>query len=1126
MKLSKKLNQRFFSLNRIPYLVIYTVWLGIVITNFQPRTRFLSWDLMDSSFAPAQMIARSVFGAWQEFQGLGLLGGHGYIAQLPQALISLFLSFILPQQYVRYAFAFLMLLIGSLGSFQLIQSLLFKQGKLNSQLSALISALVYMVYFGTVQTFYVFLEPFIVMYALLPWALFTLLQILGSKEVYPKNYLLFFFINFFLSTIGFIPPIFISYVLSVSLILLTSLLIQLSWKEFKKILILIFIIAATNIYWLYPVVHFTLFADQNYLNAHLNQLTTQEYILKNATYGEIQNVALMKSFYFESLDQNRSEVTQPTQLILQSWMNHFSQAFPKAIAISLFVTGVIGLSLLCLDLFKYKRIEYSLGLVGLIDLSLLATGTPILGWLSIPFRFIPFLNQAFRIPFSKVSMSVSLFLAIGVGIVFWHLLIAIKKYLSRVSTYVNLTLFGLMLVSLLIYAFPIFQGNFLYKGGRVKYPQVYSHLQQFLATQNESARIVPLPIATFTGWDMHHWSETHGYTGSGFLWYGIKQPILHRSFDVWSPYNETFFNQLSTAVYDQNPNTFAQTLDKYDVSYALIDESIFLPDKDDSLLYRDQIKSLLDTIGAQEVWSEEFLSVYQLPATSSDSFIKIPTEFTPVIADTTKTRIDTVYATVGNYLETENQSELSPKTQYPFSELTTESVTDVTYQSNQVILTRPIVVNENQTLAIPGLSANATVTFPSQIRYQNNIVSLHFPQQTTITIGELTVNLPKLADITIPELALSNQIMIQIGDTQFEISQGQELYKNLLLTAGQPLQIYLFNKADVNEAADGKTVDQTKVTSFNLDASMWNQLVSEQQVKVTAPATEVQVSIQNALPIVLTAPSPAQNCNQEKLGSVKKEIVDNALLYVADDNAINCDSYTNFEMIQSQAYLVRWQGENIERRSIKFYIQNLFNNRPDLEVLLPVGPFDQTYLILPWNTQNQAGYSFHWDTRSFGQSAENKLSNVEIYPLNLDQILNLQLQSEIPSPITNTLSLNQIWKFGTHQYGFTVINPTSQHQIFYLSQGFDPAWLALSITQGKLTFLPHYKFNGWANAWTVPAGTYQVYILYWPQLLVFAGFGILIVTFIGLTVLVIKQKQPHTQKSHLNAHLRQKLLSK
>ena len=69
---------------------------------------------------------------------------------------------------------------------------------------------------------------------------------------------------------------------------------------------------------------------------------------------------------------------------------------------------------------------------------------------------------------------------------------------------------------------------------------------------DKNKRIALLPDHTFWGWFYHRW----GYNGSGFLWYGIEQPIVSRTFDSWSSKSEGYFWEMKTAAEAENVEQF------------------------------------------------------------------------------------------------------------------------------------------------------------------------------------------------------------------------------------------------------------------------------------------------------------------------------------------------------------------------------------------------------------------------------------------------------------------------------------------------------------------------------------------------------------------------------------------
>ncbi len=101
----------------------------------------------------------------------------------------------------------------------------------------------------------------------------------------------------------------------------------------------------------------------------------------------------------------------------------------------------------------------------------------------------------------------------------------------------------------------------------------------------------------------------------------------------------------------------------------------------------------------------------------------------------------------------------------------------------------------------------------------------------------------------------------------------------------------------------------------------------------------------------------------------------------------------------------------------------------------------------------------------------------------------------------NSLKVIQVKKIGTFLYQVK----TQGEGYLTLSQGYDVNWLAFS-TSNLLNFYPHFQYNGWANAWKIPTGEHSLVIFYWPQLLGFAGYGLLAFTGLFFMTAVIKNK--------------------
>src|SRR3989338_6712959 len=93
-------------------LVILLITVFIAFKNYTPNTFLTGWDNLHPEFNFKLNIERSLNAVWQEYQGLGLLGGMGHAADLPRQLFLWGASVFIPISFVRYFWTFLMLFIG------------------------------------------------------------------------------------------------------------------------------------------------------------------------------------------------------------------------------------------------------------------------------------------------------------------------------------------------------------------------------------------------------------------------------------------------------------------------------------------------------------------------------------------------------------------------------------------------------------------------------------------------------------------------------------------------------------------------------------------------------------------------------------------------------------------------------------------------------------------------------------------------------------------------------------------------------------------------------------------------------------------------------------------------------
>ena len=173
-----------------------------------------------------------------------------------------------------------------------------------------------------------------------------------------------------------------------------------------------------------------------------------------------------------------------------------------------------------------------------------------------------------------------------------------------------------------------------------------------------------------------------------------------------------------------------------------------------------------------------------------------------------------------------------------------------------------------------------------------------------------------------------------------------------------------------------------------------------------------------------------------------------------------------------------------------------------------------SYVILSWPHLNDKGYYLSWENRSFGSEvSENMIKSIDVYPAPLDLISQIRIEpKDYRSTFENKVQVGKLRKFGTHQYNLDA-DVESSYGVVVLSQGFEKGWVAFDLSGSTPRVLQKIKYNGWANAWIIPeSGEHEIVILFWPQLLSFAGYGLLIITFAGFGLVFMMNKKNKSQK--------------
>ena len=634
----------------LPESFLVLILCLLCIKNYTPSTFLTGWDNLMPELNIWLNLKRSLFAVWQQYQGLGLVGGMAHATDLIRQLIILPFTLFLPTNLIRYLWHFAMLFFGTFGIFYLL-----KKNKFSSLIS-FISALFYLLNFGSIQYFWVAFEPFSTFWGFFPWLIYFLLNYLQSPV--KNNLKKLILINILAIPSFYVQTIFIVYLICIFLVLISFIIqrdnqffgaesseINIEGREHRKNLIveatkIFLIIFLINSFWLLPQLYFLKNNLQNPVAGIGNFMSNEETFARNQVRGNLSDFLLLRGYYYDFSSNGKP--------LMSPWLVHFSNQYFLACGylISFFI--ILGLLSLLSHSKKFNLISTSLLFFFLLScVALLSNLNPFMEFNSL-LRTLPLINQIFRSPWTKflvpASFTFSLLLAYGLNFLSSFLKeIKYSPIISNLSSY-------LVLISLLLFSFPIFKGNYFSNDIRQKIPNEYFEIFSFFKSQNPTGRIANLPQGSFWGWTNYKWD----ISGSGFLWYAIENPILDRAFDAWNLKNEQYYWELSHALQSKDPILLENILSKYSIEFLIFDNNIFYPDEKIYSKLSLSTKDLLNSIPSLElVKSTQNISVYQS---------LYPTKIYQTTSATTApifnfTLIDKNYQQYGDYLSTKQSND-------------------------------------------------------------------------------------------------------------------------------------------------------------------------------------------------------------------------------------------------------------------------------------------------------------------------------------------------------------------------------------------------------------------------------------------------------------------------------------
>lgn len=768
--------------------VLVLVCAVIFLTNFPFGKWLTGWDNLHPELNVWLNVKRSFTAVWVENQGAGHLGGHGHAANLLHSLSIGFLSLFFPQESLRAIFTFLMLFSGGFGVFFLAEYYLGLKEKNKTLIyaSGFLTSLLYLLNFSMVANFYVQLESFIIFYGVLPWTLITLFHYFDVPN--KKNLTRFGILSVLLSATGFIPPLFVAYGIVVGFLMLFYWLSKRNVQSAKTIAAAVAVIFVTNAYWLLPTAYFTATTSSVYLKSQNNQLSTQDFNLQSISYGGFMDVVLLRGFMIASID-SPIQVGQPSFYIMQQWLDHSNSFKVKNIGLLFFAIALIGIVAGSRKRGSYQH--FTMAAVYLFMFAALAQRVFPFSAFDELLKAIPVINQAFRAGYTKLSVPLALAFCILFGQGMLYLLRLSAKLYQQVAIYPIVVVFTGLII---FFGLPTFQGQLFYKREKVNIPQEYLQLFEFFDHQPTSQRIAHLPVHWNWGWNIYNW----GYSGSGFLWYGIEQPIIDRSFDVWSSANESFYHELSTTIYsigdqptEEDSLRVYNVFKKYRVTWIVLDQNLILPGFDSKVMKLEETKSLLSSSHVKLVKEFNNILVYQVQD-SPLSFITAPSSFASTTPVVPYDRVDTRYQS-GDYFE-------GDATEVPFADVTqARQLSGVSFSNDMMTITRQIT--KTGELLIPSFYASNT-RVPVIVSSENAGQKLKVTLKTilpTFTVANQVIDQNSQQSIELTYPKGSNPVGLQVGNKAFELSADNSKLGTIFLDLSQPVQVKVYTDKDQEE---------------------------------------------------------------------------------------------------------------------------------------------------------------------------------------------------------------------------------------------------------------------------------------------------------------------------------------
>lgn len=1039
-----------------PIVVLAIIELALFVTNYRQGTYLVGWDNLFPEFDFGLNFKRVFFAVWQEYRGLGLEDGMSHAANLPHYLYLWFLSFIFPQNMLRYIFMSSMHLLGGLGMYKLAKQLFTKKTggfpNRSSQLVSLFAALFYEFNFATIQMFYLPFEVFIVHFAFLPWLIWSLLNFFLHKT--RKTLFLFAIFSFLSTPQAHVPTVFIVYT-GILLLFLLFQLLRSRGKDLRPVIAILLVTFTVNAYWGLPFAWSTKNNTQTIAASKNNQMATEDIFLKNHEYGDFKNTALMRSFALEIVQYDFRK--EASDYMLLPWRDHIKSPMIEGLAWVFFSMALIG-GLLTIVRKDLHLLPFSA--LFLVAFAAIGNDIPLIEYISHFFRTsVPLLGNIFRFVYTKFFV----LYAFSFTILITYALISLINILGKLKLRLLPTVLGLFSVGAILFtSYPVFQGHFFYDNLRVTIPQEYFDLFAFFKKQPQDERIAILPAPWYWAWTQYRW----GSIGSGFQWFSIGQPTLDRAFDPWSDKNENFYWEISQSLYASDKDRFERVLRKYDVSWLIVDGQIINPEKPAGALNIQQMENNINLSDKIEfVRNFNRIKVYKIDSLSaSNQFIALTNSVKNVGPEYNYNDYDQAMRDHESYITTESQPFAE---YYPFRSLFTgreqEDLEFEVEEREKEIVFRSRIPNEfsGYSLIVPQFNNDSLIDVDPNKRWEERVK--YYPEvrlgvKTILALNESSAS--QSATVVLPQFANGDIIDIAIPKVYGYYSYNSDPWND-------------FEQA--KRSCDTFNTGLIEHELFSKEAKKTLRLTSLNSSNCVNFPFSYFPQRQSYLALIESKNSEGKPLKLDLINTQTGRTIIDTLLEK------KLEFKTAYIVIPPLEYYSL--GYNFNLDNISIGRQKTVNELRKLSIYqIPYDFLASLKLVIPESDQSVSNFS------------EPSTSNYEL------------TSDSHPNPAEYWVTLRQSSR------------QAIQAPTLILSQSFHPGWLAYEVSSSQSAvrgFLHktfpylfgkrltnHVLVNNWANGWILDQpkldARRSVYILFWPQLLEFLGFALLPLPFLWI----------------------------